>query len=208
MPGLKWSPTKIEATTALTAYYKWPQPDEADPVCSTCPDLGPYTVNPNKEADAELTCKGWASDKYDAVGGFTIKSDDICVFKCNAKIVANVICRQGNWTVNLEDGFYCFNKPGEAVDGGWGAFTKWSDCSSKNIIGFPGVFPAGTCTQSRSRKCDSPTPINGGQTCDGPGTEVKKCTGEKCTKVDGGWGSYTKWSTCNGKIIINFIFNY
>ncbi|XP_031563408.1 coadhesin-like [Actinia tenebrosa] len=64
-----------------------------------------------------------------------------------------------------------------AVDGGWSAWTSWSQCSE-------GKF----CLRgnsSRSRSCNNPPPKNGGDDCGGVGVEKRNCPTPKegCT----GW---------------------
>ena len=53
-----------------------------------------------------------------------------------------------------------------AVDGNWGSWTSWSDCSvTCEAIG----------TQTRTRTCDNPAPANNGLDCDGNDMETNNC---------------------------------
>ena len=54
------------------------------------------------------------------------------------------------------------------VDGGWGLWEEWSDCSS--------------CEQTRTRQCNNPAPANDGLTCSGKNTEEQSCG--NCQKGD------------------------
>ena len=51
------------------------------------------------------------------------------------------------------------------VDGQWGPWSQYSDCSKTCRFGI----------QIRKRMCDSPPPANGGKGCDGPAVQSKKC---------------------------------
>lgn len=50
------------------------------------------------------------------------------------------------------------------VDGGWGQWTTWADCSS-NCNG----------NTVRTRQCDSPSPANGGADCVGRRHQRQNC---------------------------------
>merc|ERR1712098_646936 len=67
------------------------------------------------------------------------------------------------------------------INGNWGSWGSWSSCDSK------------TGKKKRTRKCDSPAPLNGGKTCPGSDTEEVSCI------VDGKWGSWGSWSSCDSK---------
>ena len=71
----------------------------------------------------------------------------------------------GNFSTNP---YCCFD---HTVDGGWGEFVECSKCS--------GECGKGTCT--RKRKCDSPSPSNGGKDCEGKDSKEEVCdTGVVC----------------------------
>ncbi|XP_065835038.1 disintegrin and metalloproteinase domain-containing protein 11-like [Oscarella lobularis] len=71
-------------------------------------------------------------------------------------------------------------------DGEWGAWTVWSSCSK--LCGSGG-------TQTRSRQCDNPPPLNAGKTCSESSTDSQSCTGQQCPR-DGQWGTWAPWSAC------------
>ncbi|KAJ7390436.1 hypothetical protein OS493_025136 [Desmophyllum pertusum] len=60
-----------------------------------------------------------------------------------------------------------------SLNGGYGDWDEWGDCSA----------PCGGGTQSRSRKCDNPTPQHGGKDCSGlgPVEETKECNTNECS---------------------------
>ena len=50
------------------------------------------------------------------------------------------------------------------VNGGWGNWADWSECSAT----------CGNGTQYRGRSCDNPTPKKGGNNCTADGTSAKE----------------------------------
>ncbi|GBM64506.1 A disintegrin and metalloproteinase with thrombospondin motifs 18 [Araneus ventricosus] len=58
----------------------------------------------------------------------------------------------------------------KAVDGGWSPFSQWSNCSR----------PCGGGLMFRERRCDSPTPSNGGSYCKGEESEYQICGTQEC----------------------------
>ena len=60
------------------------------------------------------------------------------------------------------------------VDGGWGDFGDWSECSVECGVG----------EMTRERECDNPAPENGGAKCEGAGTETMECQMDPCPEED------------------------
>ncbi|CAB4055674.1 UNC5 [Lepeophtheirus salmonis] len=73
------------------------------------------------------------------------------------------------------------------IDGGWSSWSRWTSCSSN----------CGKGIQKRTRICDSPSPINGGQPCSGSPIEKKNCVSDCPGSVYGGWTQWTSWSSCS-----------
>ena len=76
----------------------------------------------------------------------------------------------------------------EPVDGGWSVFGDWSGCSAE----------CGGGTQTRSKTCTNPAPVDGGADCQGDAEESRTCNPDICA-VDGGWSVFGDWSGCSAE---------
>ena len=75
----------------------------------------------------------------------------------------------------------------DIVDGEWSNWSKWGTvCSNR----------CGKGVVKRTRTCDSPAPINAGQSCQGPAVQKKSCTSSECPGK-----SHIKWQ-CHFKITL------
>lgn len=68
------------------------------------------------------------------------------------------------------------------VDGGWGPWGSWSDCSS----------PCGGGFRIRRRMCNDPQPMYGGQECPGCNIEYDSCNSMPCSEIKK-LGPWTPW---------------
>ena len=57
-----------------------------------------------------------------------------------------------------------------SVDGEWGSWGSWGTCTKT----------CGNGTESRSRICDSPAPVNGGLDCVGDAGDFQDCNPATC----------------------------
>src|SRR5690348_5586312 len=66
---------------------------------------------------------------------------------------------------------------GLPLDGQWGVWSVYSQCSSECIIssGSQATPTSAIGVQLSTRKCDNPIPSNGGKSCDGSDKRVKLC---------------------------------
>ena len=54
------------------------------------------------------------------------------------------------------------------VEGEWGEFGEWSECSAA----------CGEGSRTRTRTCSNPVPAYGGAACQGESSETQRCTGD------------------------------
>ncbi|XP_062505354.1 SCO-spondin-like isoform X2 [Corticium candelabrum] len=74
------------------------------------------------------------------------------------------------------------------VDGNWGQWNTWSECSE----------PCETGRRFRNRLCNNPAPDFGGKPCNDPSTRMEEelCNTHKCP-VNGNWGAWTEYEFCS-----------
>lgn len=72
------------------------------------------------------------------------------------------------------------------INGQWSEWSNWSECSAT----------CGGGVKERTRKCDSPEPQNGGESCQGWGSEFAVCNRQKCNG-NGKWLPWSEWSPCS-----------
>uniref|UniRef100_A0A8R1IJ58 Ig-like domain-containing protein n=1 Tax=Caenorhabditis japonica TaxID=281687 RepID=A0A8R1IJ58_CAEJA len=87
------------------------------------------------------------------------------------------------------------------VDGGWSEWSPWIgtchvDCPllrqhAHRIRNPHEVLPH----QRRTRTCNNPAPLNGGEYCKGEEEMTRHC--KIPCKLDGGWSSWSEWSACS-----------
>ncbi|MBZ3879374.1 A disintegrin and metalloproteinase with thrombospondin motifs 3, partial [Sciurus carolinensis] len=79
-------------------------------------------------------------------------------------------CAAGKWCYKG----HCMwkNANQQKQDGNWGSWTKFGSCSRT----------CGTGVRFRTRQCNNPMPINGGQDCPGVNFEYQLCNTEECQK--------------------------
>uniref|UniRef100_A0A3B3XWQ1 Spondin-like TSP1 domain-containing protein n=1 Tax=Poecilia mexicana TaxID=48701 RepID=A0A3B3XWQ1_9TELE len=79
----------------------------------------------------------------------------------------------------------CRSVPGCHVDGGWGQWGAWSECS----------VPCGGGVTFRRRLCDNPAPQAGGRGCLGTAEQKKDCNMQMYSV--GPWLLWSQWSSCS-----------
>lgn len=67
----------------------------------------------------------------------------------------------------------CPSPKPQAIDGGWGPWGQWSECSAECGGGF----------RIRRRECNDPSPQNGGMDCPGCNIDYEVCNAEACPEV-------------------------
>ncbi|XP_052699211.1 SCO-spondin-like isoform X2 [Crassostrea angulata] len=78
------------------------------------------------------------------------------------------------------------NDHGCPINGGWGQWTSFTQCSKS----------CGRGGMSRSRLCNQPEPANGGHHCHGARVQLVVCNHHACP-IDGGWSDWLHWGKCS-----------
>lgn len=69
---------------------------------------------------------------------------------------------------------------GKAIDGQYGPWSPWSPCTSECLVG--SSFSVVGLKVS-TRKCNSPSPSNGGKLCQGSNKRIRLCDASKVSKI-------------------------
>ena len=83
---------------------------------------------------------------------------------CNGDLSPGIITNHGNKTCYYQIVL-------SLVDGAWSTWGEWDACT---------VTCGGAGTQTRTRTCDNPAPVNGGAQCTGESTENQACDMGAC----------------------------
>lgn len=103
---------------------------------------------------------------------FEYQSTKTCVMR-NKPAADGTFCKHNHWCYRGR----CIRKRElpQAVDGGWGPWSKWSGCSRT----------CGGGVRSKERHCDSPRPQNGGKYCLGVYKKYQICNKKDCQSTTG-----------------------
>ncbi|XP_057305398.1 coadhesin-like [Hydractinia symbiolongicarpus] len=72
------------------------------------------------------------------------------------------------------------------VHGNWGGWSSYSACP----------VTCGGGVRTRTRLCNNPAPVNGGNICIGSSTQQLNCSPSPCI-VNGNWGAWSSYSVCS-----------
>ncbi|XP_059089000.1 coadhesin-like isoform X1 [Tigriopus californicus] len=72
------------------------------------------------------------------------------------------------------------------IDGGWGEWTSWGECSGT----------CGTTTMSRNRECSNPPMKHNGKPCPGQMKEFQQCEFLGPCPIHGAWTDWSSWTPC------------
>lgn len=76
----------------------------------------------------------------------------------------------------------------QAIDGGWGPYGQWSECS----------HPCGGGYRVRRRQCNDPEPQNEGMDCPGCPIDHEQCNNQACPEVKR-MSQWTPWMVSSNK---------
>ncbi|XP_022082655.1 sushi, von Willebrand factor type A, EGF and pentraxin domain-containing protein 1-like [Acanthaster planci] len=156
-----WGQILIIASDGITHTLKTP---------SECDDFDECSSNPCLAGLCEDRVKGFACHCYPGWEG------DQCQTKvdyCRPDSCLNRgECRSENisYSCSCPRGFSGKRCELEVVNGGWGPWSPFSDCSKT----------CGGGRQYRIRTCDSPQPLNGGRACPGEDQQLLPCNNGSC----------------------------
>jgi len=157
----------------IKKYYSCPnQPVDGGCITTSGPSAGkrcifPYTFNGVK-------CQGprCCNLDNDAKGSW-----------CSTKVDANGVHVSGGDHWAYCAGTTC-DGDGGPVDGGWSSWGPYGSCSKS----------CGGGSQTSVRRCNNPTPMNGGQSCSGDDSRTKECNTTPCpTSPEEGCVDQSHW---------------
>ncbi|XP_004865486.1 A disintegrin and metalloproteinase with thrombospondin motifs 10 isoform X2 [Heterocephalus glaber] len=136
------------------------------------------TVAPGQAYDADEQCRFQHGVKSRQCKYGEVCSELWCLSKSNRCITNSIPAAEGTLcqTHTIDKGWcykrVCvpFGSRPEGVDGSWGPWTPWGDCSRT----------CGGGVSSSSRHCDSPRPTIGGKYCLGERRRHRSCNTEDC----------------------------
>ncbi|XP_038050781.1 sushi, von Willebrand factor type A, EGF and pentraxin domain-containing protein 1-like [Patiria miniata] len=139
-------------------------------VPSKCDDFDECSTNPCQTGECEnhlgmFVCRcpeGWEGDRCQTKTDYCQTDSCLNQATCHSENL-------GYWCV-CPAAFNGTRCQLEIVDGGWGSWSPFSDCSKS----------CGGGKQFRSRACDSPLPLNGGLNCPGERRQLQQCNTGKC----------------------------
>ncbi|XP_020601762.1 uncharacterized protein LOC110040832 [Orbicella faveolata] len=158
-------------------------------------------TNPLPSDDGKY-CDGESAEGHDCLidGGYTEWSQwSLCENPCGGSIVNRT--RACTNPTPTDDGKPCSGAafetklscispcPTTPLDGVWSQWGPWTQCSQTCGI-------SGGTVLRRTRLCNQPPPMNGGQSCPGNDTETARACFTPCP-VDGGFGLWSEWTTCS-----------
>ncbi|XP_071177833.1 scavenger receptor cysteine-rich type 1 protein M160-like [Mytilus edulis] len=119
----------------------------------------------------------WTDCSMSCGNGFQTRSR-----RCNDPSLSNIrfSCHGDTLEAQLCNKIEC------PVDGSWSPWSIWNTCN----------VTCGGGTQWRSRHCDNPSPLYGGINCGTDSYDFIDCNTDNC-RVDGSWGPWSIWNTCN-----------
>ncbi|XP_060071250.1 uncharacterized protein LOC132551155 [Ylistrum balloti] len=79
------------------------------------------------------------------------------------------------------------------IDGVWGSWSSYTSCT----LTCKDYGTSQTGTKTRTRSCDNPAPQHNGANCPGSNTDVPSCTTSTYCAINGGFTSWTTWSSCS-----------
>ncbi|XP_038056242.1 SCO-spondin-like [Patiria miniata] len=142
----------------------------------------------------EMEVKGCNFQMCPIDGGFTEWTEwPICPVSCGGATIyrrrncTNPVPKHGglDCSGSNESHQICNGDVQCPIHGNWGRWLDWAPCSKLCENG----------TTSRIRLCNDPSPLYGGDRCEGSMQEVTICNTHRCS-VHGGYSLWTSWSQC------------